>query len=160
MLGQGLNLHPRVPETQQILLCHSGIWLFNFNSSVLIHNMSGSHAQQSNWNIRVFFCQVPSYYVFGFFCLVGWFFFFFCFFLELHLWHMEVPRLEVESELYPLVYATATAMLVASQVCSLHCCSWQRQILNTLSKGRDWTHILMDTSWIRYCWATTGTPPL
>ena len=30
-------------------------------------------------------------------------------FLRPHLWHMEVPRLGVESELYPLAYTTATA---------------------------------------------------
>ena len=36
-------------------------------------------------------------------------FFFFCF-LGPHLWHMEVPRLGVESELQRLVYTTATAM--------------------------------------------------
>ena len=32
------------------------------------------------------------------------------FFLGPHLQHMEVPRLEVELELYLLAYATATAM--------------------------------------------------
>ena len=34
----------------------------------------------------------------------------FFFFLGQHLWHMEVPRLEVESELQLPAYATATAM--------------------------------------------------
>ena len=28
---------------------------------------------------------------------------------------------------------------------------------NALSKARDWTHILMDTSWVYYCCATIGT---
>ena len=36
--------------------------------------------------------------------------FFFFFFLGLHLWHMEVPRLGVESELQLPTYTTATAM--------------------------------------------------
>ena len=36
--------------------------------------------------------------------------------------------------------------------------SWQCQILNPLSKTRDRTLILMDTSWIHYRWATMGTP--
>ena len=33
-----------------------------------------------------------------------------------------------------------------------------RQILNPLSRARDWTCILMDTSGVCYCWATRGTP--
>ena len=36
--------------------------------------------------------------------------------------------------------------------------SWQHQILNPLSWSRDGTHILMDTSRVRYHWAMTGTP--
>ena len=51
-------------------------------------------------------------------------------FLGLHLWHMEVPRLGAEMELQLLAYATATAM----------------PDLNTLSKARDGTCILMDPS--------------
>ena len=35
--------------------------------------------------------------------------FFFFFFLGPHLWHMEVPRLGVKSELQVLAYTTATA---------------------------------------------------
>ena len=33
--------------------------------------------------------------------------------------------------------------------------SWS---LNPLSKGRDWIHIIMGTSWVHYPWATMGTP--
>ena len=40
------------------------------------------------------------------------------FFLGLHLQHMEVPSLGVESEL--LAYTTATAMPDPSRVCDLH----------------------------------------
>ena len=43
---------------------------------------------------------------------------------------MEVTRLGVESELYLLVCATATATPDLSQVCDLHHCTWQCQILN------------------------------
>ena len=40
----------------------------------------------------------------------------------------------------------------------LHHSSQQHWILNPLSKARDWTCILLDTSWVHYCWATMGTP--
>ena len=60
---------------------------------------------------------------FNFCCLI---------FLGLHPRHMEVPRLGVQLELQPLAYATATAT----------------PDLNPLSKARDRTHVLMDTSWV------------
>ena len=45
----------------------------------------------------------------------------------------------------------------SSRICNLHHSTQQHQILNPLIKGRNWTHVLMDTSQVRYCWATTGT---
>ena len=45
-----------------------------------------------------------------------------------------------------------------SLVCNLHNSSQQHWILNPFSKAWDRTHILMDTSRVRYYWATTGTP--
>ena len=72
-------------------------------------------------------------------------------FLGPHLRHMEVPRLGVESELEPLAYTTATAMADLSHICNLHHSYWQCRILNTLSKARDQTCILMDASQIRFC---------
>ena len=50
------------------------------------------------------------------FCLL------FCFvlFLGLHPRHMEVPRLGVHSELYPLAYATATTTQDPSHICDLY----------------------------------------
>ena len=45
---------------------------------------------------------------------------FFFFFLWMQLWHMEVPRLGVKSELQLLPYATATAMPDLSRICDLH----------------------------------------
>ena len=60
-----------------------------------------------------------------------------------HRWHMEVPRLGVESELQPLAYAIATAMPDLSHTCNLHHSSQQCQILNPLMEARDRTA----TSW-------------
>ena len=60
---------------------------------------------------------------------------------------MEVSWLEAESELQLL--ATATQNL--SRVCDLHCSSRQHRILNPLSKARDRTRNLMDTSQLRLC---------
>ena len=65
-------------------------------------------------------------------------------FSGLHLQHMEVPRLGVKSELH-------LRPMPISQQC---------QIPNALSEARDWTLILLDTSQVHYCWATTGTPLL
>ena len=74
--------------------------------------------------------------------------FLFLFFLGPHLWHMEVPRLKVESELQLPAYTAAAAMQDPSLICDLHHSSWQHCILNPLSKARDQTHILMVTSWV------------
>jgi len=73
-------------------------------------------------------------------CEVFWFVF--CF-LGPHLWHMESPRLGVESELQLLAYTTATATQHPSHICDLHHSSWQHQILNPLRKARDGTRNLM-----------------
>ena len=71
---------------------------------------------------------------------------------------MEVPRLGVKLERQLLAYTTATAMRDPSSVCDLNHSSLQRQILNQLSEARDRSCILIDTSQIRFCYATTGTP--
>ena len=54
-------------------------------------------------------------------------------------------------------YTTATTTLDLSCICDLHRSSWQCRIPNPLSEARDQTHILMDTSRVRYCRATAGT---
>ena len=73
---------------------------------------------------------------------------------------MEVPGLGVESELQLPAYTTATAMQDPNLVCDLHH-SWQKHwISNPVSKARDQTCILMDTSSIHFRWATTGIPKL
>ena len=62
---------------------------------------------------------------------------------------MEVPRLGVESDL--LAYTTAITMQDPSCICDLHHSTWQRWIFNPLSKARDQTRMLMDTSQLHYC---------
>ena len=71
---------------------------------------------------------------------------------------MEVPRLGVELELQPPAYTSATATQDLSCICDLHHSSRQCWIPDALSEARDRTRILMDTSQIRFCWATMGTP--
>ena len=80
------------------------------------------------------------------------------YFLGPHLWHMEVPKLGIESELQLPAYATGTAKWDPSCICDLYHSSWQCQILNPLSEARNWIHILKDTNGIRFCCATMGTP--
>ena len=74
------------------------------------------------------------------------FLFFFLVFLGPHPWHIEVPRLGVQSELQLPAYTIATAMPDLRHVCDLHHSSWQHQISNPLSEARDQTRIFMDTS--------------
>ena len=70
---------------------------------------------------------------------------------------MEVPRLGVELELQLPAYTTATATRDLSCICDLHHSSQQCWIPHSLSEARDRTCILMDTSWIGFCYTTTGT---
>ena len=65
-------------------------------------------------------------------------------FLGPHPWHVEAPRLGVQSELSLPAYATAMATRDPSRVCDLHHSSRQHQIFNPLSKDRDQTCVLMD----------------
>ena len=79
------------------------------------------------------------------------------------MWHMEVPRLDTESELQLLAYTTARAMWDLSRICHLHHSPQQCWIptplsANPLTKARDRTCILMDMSQICFRWATTRTP--
>ena len=85
-------------------------------------------------------------------------FFFFFFFLGLQLEHLEAPRLGC-------LIGTAAASLHHSNTRSephpsLYHSSWQCGILSPLSKARDRTLGLMDTSQVCYNWARTGTPQL
>ena len=64
----------------------------------------------------------------------------------MHMWHTEVPRLGVESELQLQGYTTATGMPDLSHICNLHGSLWQHRILNPLSEARGPNHILVYTS--------------
>ena len=64
-------------------------------------------------------------------------FFFFFGFLGLHLWHMEVHKLGVESELQLPAYATAIATPNMSRNYYLYHGSWHRWIPNPLTKVKD-----------------------
>ena len=74
----------------------------------------------------------------------------FFFFLGLHPWYMEVPRLGVELELQLLAYTTASATTDLSCICDLHHSSQQHQILNSLSEARDQTSNLVFPSQIHF----------
>jgi len=71
---------------------------------------------------------------------------------------MEVPRLGVEFELQLPAYTTATDIWDPRCVFDLHHSPQQHQILGPLIKAREQTHILMDTSQIRFHCTTIGTP--
>ena len=61
-----------------------------------------------------------------FVCFVLFLFFVLLFvFLVLHLRHMEIPRLRVQSELRLPAYTTATATWDLSHICDLHRSSWK-----------------------------------
>ena len=66
----------------------------------------------------------------------------FCF-LGPYPWHLEIPRLGVQSELQLSACTTATATSDPSHVFDLPRSSRQRRILNPLSEARDRTHNLM-----------------
>ena len=84
----------------------------------------------------------------------------FFFFLGPHLWHMEVPRLGVQSELQLPAYTTATATPDMSRICNLYHISGQCLILKLkpLSEARDRTCNLIVLSRICFCCTMMGTP--
>ena len=73
---------------------------------------------------------------------------------------MEVPGLEIKSELQLPAYTTATAKRGLSRMCDLHCGLWQCQILNPLSEAGKKTCILMDITWVLNLLSHMGTPHL
>ena len=84
--------------------------------------------------------------------------FFSLFFLGLHPQHMEVPRLEVKSELQVPAYATAAATPDLSLICNLCHSPRQQQIPNPTERGQGWSPQSHDPSQIRFRCAVMGTP--
>ena len=101
--------------------------------------------------------NTPKYHGLEFRVNFMYLFIYFCF-LGLHVRHMGVPRLGVESELQLPAYTTATARRDPSRICHLHHSSQQHWILNPLRKAMDLIGILVDTSRICFGCTTTGTP--
>ena len=85
-------------------------------------------------------------------------FFFFFFFFRAAFAAYVIPRQEVKSEPSSPAYTTASATRDWSLIFNLHRSSWQQRILNTLSKARDWTHVLMDTSLVLNLLNHNGNP--
>ena len=140
-------------ESQASLICPKFFFFFFATPAAYLHQlMATSSSTASQATARGFFTPVPQRGLLKHP-------FFLCCFLGPHLWHMDmdVPRLAAESKLQPPTYATAIAIQMPSCVFELHHSLPQRRILNPLREARDRTRIFVDTSWARYCWATTGT---
>ena len=59
----------------------------------------------------------------------------------------------------PMAYEGSQARgWIGATVAGLHHSSWQRWIPDPLSEAREWTHILMDASGIRFYCTAMGTP--
>ena len=83
---------------------------------------------------------------------------FFSFFsLGLHLWHMEVSRLGVKSELQLACLHNSHSNVGSELLSVTYTTAQQRWLFNPVREARDWTHIFMDTSWVQNLWATMGT---
>ena len=87
-------------------------------------------------------------------------FFFFFVFSGPHPQLMEIPRLQVKLELQAASLHHSHSNMGSETCCDLHHSSRQQWILNPLSKARDPTQVLTDTSQLHYYWATMRTPRL
>ena len=125
----GGNHHAYIRSLEAIRLTESLYSLINISFLCSPHPRHPLGIHQST----LCFCEVEPLTCFWFFFFLRW---------ELHLWHMDVPRLGVQSE--------------------LHCCPTplllERQILHPQSKARDRTCVLVGTGLVCYSWVTTGTP--
>ena len=74
--------------------------------------------------------------------------------------HTQVPRLEFELELWPQPMPQPQQHQIRAMSVSYTIAHGNARSFNSLSKARDRTHNLMDTSWVRYHWVMMGTSVL
>ena len=87
------------------------------------------------------------------------FLFFFFWFLGPHPWHMKYQtRDQMSCSCRPTPQPQPLGIQATSVIYTTAQSNTWSLILNPLSRARDWTHILIDTSWICFHWATTRTP--
>ena len=124
------------------------------NLRILITTSPGYSWSQSNSFHRYKSIRIGFWFWFS----VAVFLFVFCFFAfsghRCSIWKLPVQaRVKLELQLL------ATAIAIQDPSCFYDPChsSWQHHIFNLLRGARDWTHILLDTSWASLCWSTVGT---
>ena len=136
-----LDISNKWDHTIFVLLCLD-VWLISL--TLIFSGFRSSLGLWSQFHRNYFFPDI--------------FIYFFLLFLGPHPWHMEVPRLGVQSELQLPAYTTATATRGPSCIFDLHHSFRQHQIRNPRSEARDRTA----SSWILVGlvnhWAMKGTP--
>ena len=129
--------------------CHS-LWLLNFLNDTSVLTDTSRHSINTYWPVKsLFFIHSIRIYL-----VLSPFFLGLLLLLSSFQGHThgrwKFPGQGVQSELQPLAYTIATATQHLSHVCIPYHSSRQHQILNPLSEAKGRTHILMDTSWVRY----------
>ena len=136
-------------EVSSFLMCWRGSWydvrsltnVFNFDVVIEFRTYNIEKSMLSPvWDTRIIKI-VPQgeiqWMKLGRFVIYQFLSFFFCF-LGSHPWHVEIPRLGVESELQLPAYTTATAKLHPSHICDLHHSSQQCLSCQPTERGQGW----------------------
>ena len=131
-------------------------WYINATASSCSHLLMSIWVASISWLLQIMLLCTSGCIIFSDWCLgFGGYiprsgsdavYFFFFFFFGPDLWHMEVLRLGVKSELPLPAYTTAAATPDPSRIYNPHQSSWQCWVPHPLSEARDQTHMLMDTS--------------
>ena len=131
------STHLRLPAAPAL---HPQAWWALPGLPSLHHSLEALLRLQTGANMGLTvscFQALPFFTYFVCFYFILFFIFLSFGFLGLHPWHMEVPRLGVQSELQLLACTTATATQDLSHICDLHHSSRQHGILNPLSRAGD-----------------------